>query len=108
MKNLSTEKWAEYRAYTANQIANATVDWEPYWHVLVEDTLHPELFVLVEQEWPDFETISYDSNPQGYNQNRKIYNPAKPDGPVFWYEYCWRSRLHNVLRFVLYSIYLEY
>jgi len=34
MKHLSTKKWAEYRAYTANRIASATVDWEPYWHGL--------------------------------------------------------------------------
>ena len=37
---LSTSKWKEYRQYTVDKIKNSTVTWEPYWHVLIGDTLH--------------------------------------------------------------------
>lgn len=104
MKYLSTEKWAEYRAYTANRIASATVDWEPYWHVLVEDTLHPELFALVEQEWPDFDAVDYNKNVPGHNQNRKIYQPNNPDGLAFWYAYYNNIIDHEDIRNAVYSL----
>ena len=104
MQHLSTEKWAEYRAYTANQIARATVDWEPYWHVLIQDTLHPELFALVEQEWPDFDTVDYNKNVPGHNQNRKIYQPNNPDGLAFWYAYYNNIIDHQDVRDAVYSL----
>ncbi len=104
MQHLSTEKWAEYRAYTSNQIASATVDWEPYWHVLIQDTLHPKLFALVEQEWPDFDTVNYNKNVPGHNQNRKIYQPDNPDGLAFWYEYYNNIIDHQDIRDAVYSL----
>ena len=84
---LSTSKWKEYRQYTVDKIKNSTVTWEPYWHVLIEDTLHPELFDYVNIEWPDFEKVDYHRNVPGHNQNRKILNPNQPNGDKFWYEY---------------------
>ena len=84
---LSTSKWKEYRQYTVDKIKNSTVTWEPYWHVLIEDTLHPELFDYVNIEWPDFEKVDYHRNVPGHNQNRKILNPNQPNGDKFWFEY---------------------
>ena len=71
MNTLSTYNWKKFREYTVDRIRNSTVDWEPYWHVVMEDTLHPELFTLVEQQWPEFNRIDYYKNPEGFNQNRK-------------------------------------
>jgi len=87
MNNLSTYNWKRFREYTVDRIRNSTVDWEPYWHVVIENTLHPELFALVEQQWPDFKSIDYNKNPDGFNQNRK-YTPleTRRDLP-FWQDY---------------------
>ena len=87
MNNLSTYNWKRFREYTIDRIRNSTVDWEPYWHIVIEDTLHPELFALVEQHWPEFNSIDYYKNPKGFNQNRK-YTPleTRKDLP-FWQDY---------------------
>ena len=84
---LSTSKWKEYRQYTVDKIKNSTVVWDPYWHVVINEILHPELFNYVKIEWPDFSSINTSKNPKGYNQNRNIYNPASKDGIKFWYDY---------------------
>ena len=84
---MSTSKWAEYRAFTCDKIRNSIVCWDPYWHVLIENTLHPELYELVVKKWPDFEKINYSNNYHMFNQNRKIYNPDNPDGIEFWKKY---------------------
>ena len=87
MNNLTTSKWKEYRDYTVDRIVKSTVDWNPYWHVLIENTFHPELFSFIKTEWPDFENCNYRKNVKGFNQNRKIYNPNQPDGLPFWYDF---------------------
>lgn len=87
MNNLSTYNWKKFREYTVDRICSSTVDWEPYWHVRIDNTLHPELFKLVEEHWPDFEIIAYNKNPDGYNQNRK-YTPLETrDDLPFWQDY---------------------
>lgn len=85
--NMSTSKWNEFRDYTIDRIETATVDWEPYWHVVIENTLHPELFEAVEIDWPDYDSVAYNRNVPDHNQNRKIYNPNTSEGIVFWKEY---------------------
>ena len=87
MNNLSTSKWKEFRDYTVDRIRMSTVDWDPYWHVLIPDTLHPDLFQLVKEEWPDFSKITYYKNPEGFNQNRKIYDPHTSNDLTFWSDY---------------------
>lgn len=58
MKNLSTKNWNEFRNYTIERIRAAVVLWDPYWHVEVEDCLHPELFELTQTCWPDYDTTA--------------------------------------------------
>jgi len=85
---LSIETWKKYRNFTINKLKNATVDWNPYWHVVIEETLHPELLHLCSTEWPDLKTVTVGtrSQPQGFNQNRSIFIPEAGDIP-FWNEY---------------------
>ena len=49
---LSTNKWSEYRNYTINRLLESSVNYDPYWHVIVNETLHPELFHLCKINWP--------------------------------------------------------
>jgi len=72
---MSTINWNDYRQYTIDKINNAVVDYEPYWHVKLDDTLHPELFNLCKQEWPDYSCVPYTTNHKGFNQNRKFTSP---------------------------------
>lgn len=58
MKNLSTSNWNLFRNYTVERIRAASVLWEPYWHVEVQDILHPELFALTQSCWPDYDNTS--------------------------------------------------
>mgnify|MGYP001166778283 FL=1 len=104
MNNLSTLKWKEFRDYTVDTIRSATVDWDPYWHVLIKNTFHPDLFTLIKTEWPDFETCNYRKNVTGFNQNRKIYNPEQPDGLPFWYEYYKNIINHKDIQDAVYSL----
>ena len=89
MSILSTIKWQEYRDYTIDRIASTGVDYDPYWHVFIEDILHPELFEMVQIEWPDFDACAWNTNIEGQSQHRKIFNPARNDEHAiqFWLDY---------------------
>ena len=91
MEHLSTSKWKEYQDYTIQRFDATGVDYDPYWHVFIEDILHPELFELVQIEWPDFEAgrwqWAFSNNAINQNQNRKIYQPNRTDGHEFWKQY---------------------
>jgi len=89
MEHLSTEKWNEFREYTVERFDSTGVDYDPYWHVFIEDILHPELFEIVQIEWPDFETCAWNKNVPGQNQHRKIFQPNRDDEfqIQFWQEY---------------------
>tara|TARA_B100002019_G_C21221340_1_gene574926 strand:+ start:722 stop:1354 length:633 start_codon:yes stop_codon:yes gene_type:complete len=89
METLSTSKWREYRDYTIDRFDSTGVDYDPYWHVFIEDILHPELYETVLMEWPDFETCAWAKNVPGQNQHRKIFNPDRDDEHriQFWQDY---------------------
>ena len=80
MQNLSTTKWLEYREYTIERIKDSIVLWEPYWHVHVTDIYHPELFALIESEWPNFDSVlGVHENGGGLNPNRRYVIPNRDD-----------------------------
>jgi len=81
MEHLSTSKWNLFREYTVDRIRNATVTWDPYWHVVVEDVLHPELFTYVRIVWPE---QGWSPNNRGLNPNRKIHS-------------CWSKYVENIM-----------
>ena len=81
MEHLSTSKWNLFREYTVDRIRNATVTWEPYWHVVVEDVLHPELFTYVCIVWPE---QGWSPNNRGLNPNRKVHS-------------CWSKYVENIM-----------
>jgi hypothetical protein len=91
MENLSTSKWKEYQDYTIERFNSTSVEYDPYWHIFIEDILHPELFELVLAEWPDFEAgkcqWAFSKNAPDQSPNRKIYQPNRPDGYQFWKQY---------------------
>ncbi len=87
MKQLSTLKWLEYREYTIDRIQNATVQWEPYWHVHLQDVYHPELFEYINMEWPDFDSVlGVHDNGGELNPNRRYVIPNRDDLP-FWKQF---------------------
>lgn len=94
MSTLSTIKWQEYQDYTIDRIASTGVDYDPYWHVFIEDILHPELFELVQTEWPDFDTCASNTNIEGQSQHRKIFNPARNDEHAIQF---WRDYYDNII-----------
>ena len=106
MEHLSTSKWNEYREYTVERILDTGVDYDPYWHVFIEDILHPELFELVKIEWPDFETCLWNTNVEGQNQNRKIFQPNRDDEfrIPFWQEYYDNIIDHEDIRSAVYRM----
>ena len=79
-------KWQEYRNFTINQIRNAQVCWEPYWHAILKDTYHPELLQLCYDNWPEMSVETMRKNPANFNQNRLMYIPEQGDR-VFWNEF---------------------
>jgi len=82
MEHLSTEKWAEYRAYTCEKILGATVLWEPYWHVEIPDILHPKLFEMCVNNWPDLEnteSVTWNGLFKGLNENRRYVKTNRHD-----------------------------
>lgn len=81
MKDLSTFKWAEFRAHTVEKIRNATILWDPYWHVEVPDILHPELFEMCVTNWPDLDNIRAvtENRWSGLNENRRYITPNRHD-----------------------------
>ncbi len=83
---LSTNKWSEYRNYTINRLLKSSVNYDPYWHVIVNETLHPELFHLCKINWPKVEDNLHNKNVPGHNQHRDIWNPDREELP-FWREY---------------------
>ena len=101
---LSTKIWKKYRDFTINKLKNATVDWNPYWHVVVEETLHPELLHLCNTEWPNFKTITAGTRaqPQGFNQNRSIFIPESGEIP-FWNEYYNNIMCHANIQKTIYA-----
>ena len=105
---MSTIFWEKYRKYTVAKIQQATVEWEPYWHVVLEDTLDPELFELCKQNWPDMGTHKTRKNPTEFNQNRAIYIPEQ--GTIdFWQEYYLNIMEHTEIQQAVYGLQgLEY
>jgi len=101
---LSTKIWKKYRDFTINKLKNATVDWNPYWHVVVEETLHPELLHLCNTEWPNFKTITAGTRtqPQGFNQNRSIFIPESGN-ILFWNEYYNNIMCHANIQKTIYT-----
>jgi len=89
MDSLSTSKWNQYKEYTIDRFDSTGVDYDPYWHVFIEDILHPELYETILVEWPDFETCAWATNVAGQNQHRKIFNPDRDDDYKiqFWQDY---------------------
>lgn len=84
---MSTYNWKKYRDHTVAKIQQATVDYDPYWHVIVNDVLHPELYQLCLEKWPRLEeNLQKEKNYLGMNQNRDIWN-LEQDGMPFWREY---------------------
>ena len=83
---MSTRNWHFYTNYTTKNIRNSTVLWEPYWHVLVEDFLHPDLLQLCNNQWPNMDIYANQNQPNTYNQHRKSYNPGVCDHK-FWSEF---------------------
>lgn len=80
---MSTYNWQIFTQYTAENIKNSQVIWEPYWHVLVEDYLHPELLQLCNKNWLDMDVYANQDQPKSYNQHRRSYNPGVMDHK-FW------------------------
>ena len=101
---LSTKIWKKYRDFTINKLKNATVDWNPYWHVVVEETLHPELLHLCNTEWPNFKTVTAGTRaqPQGFNQNRSIFISESGEIP-FWNEYYNNIMCHANIQKTIYA-----
>lgn len=106
MSYLSTAKWTDFQEYTVNRIRTAKVDWDPYWHVLIQDTLHPELFEMISNEWPNMydDAVVTHSNPVGYNQNRKIFHPDHVGVEGFWKEYFYTMISHDAIIDAVYSL----
>ena len=98
-----TINWQEYQNFTINQIKNAQVCWEPYWHVVLEETYHPELMQLCMDNWPDMHTDSTHKNPGGLNQNRAIYVPEHGD-IVFWREFFNNIMSHPSIQNAIYGL----
>tara|TARA_R110001592_G_scaffold43527_1_gene140946 strand:- start:556 stop:1128 length:573 start_codon:yes stop_codon:yes gene_type:complete len=93
MEHLSTSKWNIFRNYTADRIANAIVQWEPYWHVYVENVLHPELFTYVRIVWPE----------SGWNPNTKGLNPNRKTRAV-WDKYKFNMMEHTDMQRAVYGL----
>lgn len=100
---MSTVSWEKYQKYTVNQIKNAKVCWEPYWHVVIEDTLHPELYSLCMANWPDMQAEMTRTNPEEFNQNRAIHIPEL-GGIDFWQEYYNNIMAHTDIQQAVYSL----
>ena len=100
---MSTISWEKYRKYTVAKIQQATVDWEPYWHCCIEDTLDPELLQLCNTNWPDMATEMSRKNPAGFNQNRAIYIPESGNIP-FWREYYSEFMEHTDIQQAVYAL----
>ena len=92
-----TINWQKYQDFTINQIKNAQVCWDPFWHVVVEDTLHPDLLHLCNTHWP---TDNWLSNTPGFNVNRRIYNLQSE----FWREYSKNIMSHTNIQQAVYSL----
>ena len=92
-----TINWQKYQDFTINQIKNAQVCWDPFWHVVVEDTLHPDLLHLCNTHWP---TDNWLSNTPGFNVNRRIYNLQSE----FWREYSKNIMSHTDIQQAVYSL----
>ena len=79
---MSTISWEKYQKYTLDQIKNAEVCWEPYWHVVIENTLHPELYELCMGNWPQENWLK---NTPKLSQHRTVYQLQS--GTEFWQDY---------------------
>ena len=82
---MSNINWEKYRNYTVEKIMTSSVEWEPYWHVVIENTLHEDLYEQVRLNWPNMADYQTKTNPKGFNQNRRIFIPES--GQIdFWQE----------------------
>jgi len=93
MNNLSTSKWKEFRDFTVERLKNVTVNWKPYWHVYIQDTLHPELFECTKTFWPKEDWVP---NNTGLNPNRKV-NRA-------WKDYVKNMMVHTDIQQAVYNL----
>ena len=100
---MSTISWEKYRKYTVTKLQQATVDWEPYWHCCIKDTLDPELLQLCYTNWPDMATEMSRKNPEGFNQNRAIHIPESGNIP-FWQEYYSEFMEHTDIQRAVYAL----
>ena len=100
---MSTISWEKYRKYTVAKLQQATVEWEPYWHVVIKDTLDPELYELCMQNWPNMATEMSRTTPEGFNQNRAIYIPES-GGIDFWQEYYHNIMEHTDVQQAVYAL----
>ena len=96
-------KWQEYRNFTINQIRNAQVCWEPYWHAILKDTYHPELLQLCYDNWPKMSVETMRKNPANFNQNRLMYIPEQGDR-VFWNEFFENILAHTDIQQTIYTL----
>jgi hypothetical protein len=96
---LSTVSWEKYQKYTVNQIKNAEVCWEPYWHVVVENTLHPELYEQCMANWPEENWLK---NTPKLSQCRTVYKLQS--GTEFWQDYYRYIMDHTDIQQAVYAL----
>lgn len=106
MENLSTLKWNEYRSYTVERILDTGVEYDPYWHVFIDNILHPELFNLVLVNWPDWSKLPIHKNVGGQSQKRNIFQPNRDDDYQipFWQQYYDNIIDHEDIRSAVYRM----
>lgn len=96
---MSTVSWEKYQKYTVNQIKNAEVCWEPYWHVVVENTLHPELYEQCIANWPEENWLK---NTPKLSQCRTVYKLQS--GTEFWQDYYRYIMDHTDIQQAVYAL----
>ena len=100
---MSNIYWEKYRNYTVEKIMTSSVEWEPYWHVVIENTLHEDLYEQVRLNWPNMADYQTKTNPKGFNQNRRIFIPES--GQIdFWQEYYLNIMTHPDIQEAVYNL----
>ena len=94
---MSTISWKKYREHTINRIAD--ICWDPYWHAVINDTLHPDLLHLCNYHWPKGE---WSPNSKGLNPNRRVYKLQSGSG--FWQDYYANIMEHKDIQQAIYKL----
>ena len=94
-----TINWQEYQNFTINQIKNAQVCWEPYWHVVIDDTLHPELYEQCMGNWPEENWLK---NTPKLSQHRVVYQLHS--STEFWQDYYRYIMDHEDIQQAVYTL----